>query len=246
VTIVPAIDLRGGRCVRLLYGDPERETRYDGDPVERARAFVAAGARRLHVVDLDGAFGTGENLGALRRICAAASVPVQTGGGIRTAADARARFDAGASFVVLGTLLVEAPEVGRAIVDAFGDRAIAGVDARGAEVAIGGWKRAAPLARDAFVTELAAWGFERIVYTEIARDGAGTGYDVGALAHVARLAGLKVTASGGARTIDDLLALARGTPANVDSAIVGRALYEGTLDLAAAIVALSDARLPSA
>jgi phosphoribosylformimino-5-aminoimidazole carboxamide ribotide isomerase len=241
VTIVPAIDLRGGRCVRLLYGDPDRETRYDGDPSERAHAFVAAGARRLHVVDLDGAFGTGENLDALRRVCASAGVPVQTGGGIRTLDDARARFAAGASYVVLGTLLVEMPDVAKSIVAVFGDRVIAGVDARGDAVAIAGWQRAAPLGRDAFVRELAAWGFTRIVYTEIARDGAGTGYDVAALAHVASLAPLRITASGGARTIDDLLALAAGTPDTVDSAIVGRALYEGTLDLAAAIAALGDA-----
>jgi phosphoribosylformimino-5-aminoimidazole carboxamide ribotide isomerase len=241
VTIVPAIDLRGGRCVRLLHGDPDRETRYDGDPSERAHAFVAAGARRLHVVDLDGAFGTGENLDALRRVCGSAGVPVQTGGGIRTLDDARARFDAGASYVVLGTLLVEMPHVAKSIVGVFGDRVIASVDARGDEVAIGGWQRAAPLGRDAFVRELAAWGFRRIVYTEIARDGAGTGYDVAALAHVASLAPLRITASGGARTIDDLFALAAGTPDSVDSAIVGRALYEGTLDLAAAIAALGDA-----
>lgn len=238
MTIVPAIDVRGGRCVRLLHGDPDRETRYDGDPTERARGFVAAGARRIHVVDLDGAFGTGENLDALRRVCASAGVPVQTGGGIRTLADARVRFDAGASYVVLGTLLVELPHVAKSIVETFGDRAIAGVDARGNEVAIGGWQRAATLGRDAFVRELAAWGFTRIVYTEIARDGAGTGYDVAALAHVASLAPLRITASGGARTLDDLLALAAGTPATVDSAIVGRALYEGTLDLAEAIAAL--------
>ncbi len=243
MTIVPAIDLRGGRCVRLLYGDPARETRYDGDPVERARSFVAAGARRLHVVDLDGAFGTGENLAALHAICSGAGVPVQTGGGIRTLDDARARFDAGAAFVVLGTVLVEKPHVARTIVERFGDRIVAGVDARGAEVAIRGWQQAAPLGRDAFVRELAAIGFKRIVFTEIARDGAGTGYDVAALAHVAALAPLRVTASGGARTLDDLRALAAGTPDNVDSAIVGRALYEGTLDLEEAIAAFPAARV---
>jgi phosphoribosylformimino-5-aminoimidazole carboxamide ribotide isomerase len=240
-TVVPAIDLRGGRCVRLLYGDPARETRYDGDPVERARGFVAAGARRLHVIDLDGAFGTGENLAALRAICAAVDVPVQTGGGIRSAADADARFAAGAEFVVLGTMLAEAPDEARALVQSAGPRAIAGIDARGDEVAIRGWQRAAALGRDDFVRELAAWGFERIVYTEIARDGAGTGYDVAALAHVARLTPLRVTASGGAKTIADLQALVRSTPAGVDSAIVGRALYEGTLDLAAALSAVASA-----
>ncbi|MBD5604672.1 MAG: 1-(5-phosphoribosyl)-5-[(5-phosphoribosylamino)methylideneamino] imidazole-4-carboxamide isomerase [Candidatus Eremiobacteraeota bacterium] len=232
---MPAIDLRAGRCVRLLYGDPSRETRYDGDPVERARAFVAAGARRIHVVDLDGALGTGENSDALRAICAAIDVPVQTGGGIRSDADVRERLACGASFVVLGTLLVEAPDEARRIVASLGARAIAGVDARGDEVAVRGWQRAAPLARDELVRRIIAWGFERIVYTEIGRDGAGTGYDVAALAHVASLGDVRVTASGGARTLDDLRALAGAVPPNVDHAIVGRALYEGTLDLAAAI-----------
>jgi phosphoribosylformimino-5-aminoimidazole carboxamide ribotide isomerase len=241
VTVVPAIDLRGGRCVRLLYGDPARETRYDGDPVERAREFAAAGAQRLHVVDLDGAFGTGENLAALGAICRGVDVPVQTGGGIRSGADARARFAAGASFIVLGTMLVETPGEARSLVEELGSRAIAGVDARGSEVAIRGWRQSAPLGRDAFVRELASWGFERIIYTEIARDGAGTGYDVAALAHVAGLAPLRITASGGAKTVADLEALTLGTPAAVDAAIVGRALYEGTLDLAAALSAVASA-----
>jgi phosphoribosylformimino-5-aminoimidazole carboxamide ribotide isomerase len=235
VLIVPAIDLRGGRCVRLVHGDPARETRYDDDPVERARSFVRAGARRLHVVDLDGAFGTGENLAAFRAICSAAGVPVQTGGGIRSLADARERFDAGASYVVLGTLLAEQTHIAREIVDVYGDRIIAGIDARGDEVKVRGWQAAAPMPRDAFVREMHAWGIPRIIYTEIARDGAGEGYDIEALAHVAALAPLRITASGGAKTLDDLRALSRGTPANVDSAIVGRALYEGSIDLAEAI-----------
>lgn len=233
--IVPAIDLRGGRCVRLVHGDPQQETQYDGDPVERVREFVRAGARRIHVIDLDGAFGTGENLAAFRAVCAAAGVPVQTGGGIRTFEDACERFDAGASFVVLGTLLAEQTHVARAIVDVYGDRIIAGIDTRGDEVMIHGWQSAASLPRDEFVREIHAWGIPRIVHTEIARDGTGEGYDIAALAHIAALAPLRVTASGGAKTLDDLRALVAGTPPNVDSAIVGRALYEGTIDLAEAI-----------
>lgn len=239
MTILPAIDLRGGRCVRLLYGDPARETRYDGDPVERARDFERAGATRLHVVDLDGAFGTGENLAALAAICRAVDVPVQTGGGMRTAADVRLRLGSGAAFAILGTMLVESPDVAREVLAEVGTRVIAGVDARGPAVAVRGWQNEAPLQRDAFVRDLARLGFERIVFTEIARDGAGTGYDVAALAAVAALAPLRITASGGARTTDDLLALVAGTPPNVDQAIVGRALYEGTLDVRDAIAALA-------
>jgi len=238
MTIVPSIDLRGGRCVRLLQGDPARETRYEGDPVERALAFAAAGATRLHVVDLDGALGTGENVAALRAICAAVDVPVQTGGGVRRLEDARLRVECGAAYVVLGTVLVEAPDHARRIVAALGARAIAAIDARGSEVAVRGWQHRSPLERDELVRDALAWGVERIVFTEIARDGTGTGYDLAALAHVASLGDIRVTASGGAKTIDDLQALARAVPANVDQAIVGRALYEGTIDLAAAIAAL--------
>jgi phosphoribosylformimino-5-aminoimidazole carboxamide ribotide isomerase len=237
--LLPAIDLRAGKCVRLERGDPARETRYDDDPVARARAFVAAGARALHVVDLDGAFGSGENAVALRAICAAVDVPVQTGGGVRTPADVQARIDAGAASVVLGTILIEDPAAARAIVAAFGERIVAGIDARGDRVATRGWLQDAGTSRDDLVRDVAAWGVGRIVYTEIARDGMGSGYDVAALAHVAALAPVSITASGGAKTLDDLIALREGTPENVDAAIIGRALYEGTLDLREALRTLT-------
>lgn len=239
LTIVPAIDLRGGRCVRLERGDPNRERSYGDDPVARARAFIEAGAQRLHVVDLDGAFGTGENLDALRAICAAVDVPVQTGGGIRRAEDVQTKIDAGASAVIVGTLLVEAPDVVRELVAAYPGRIIAGIDARGDRVATRGWLADAERSRDELVREVAAWGIDRVIYTEIARDGMGSGYDLDALAHVAGLSPMHVTASGGAKSLDDLRALADRTPVNVDHAIVGRALYEGTLDLRAALAELA-------
>ncbi len=239
LTLLPAIDLRGGYAVRLERGDPTRETRYDADPVARARAFVADGATALHVVDLDGAFGTGENQAALRAICAAVDVPVQTGGGVRSRADVVARLDAGAHAIVIGTLLVERPDDVRLLVDVYGDRIVAGIDARGDRVATRGWLAETAVSRDDLVRRVAGWGVGRIVYTEIGRDGMGSGYDVDALAHVAAVADVHITASGGARTIDDLIALRDGTPANVSAAIVGRALYEGTLDLRAALERLA-------
>jgi phosphoribosylformimino-5-aminoimidazole carboxamide ribotide isomerase len=238
LAILPAIDLRAGRCVRLERGDPQRETRYDDDPVARARSFVADGAERLHVVDLDGAFGTGENQAALRAICASVEVPVQTGGGIRTADDVRLRLNAGASAVVIGTLLVDAPDAARAIISEFGSAVVAGIDARGERVATRGWLTDTPVARDELVRTVVGWGVERIVYTEIARDGMGAGYDIAALAHLAGLTAARVTASGGAHTLDDLRALRDGTPPNVDAAIVGRALYEGSITLPEALAAL--------
>ncbi len=237
--VVPAIDLRGGRCVRLQRGDPSRETRYDDDPIARARAFVDAGAQRIHVVDLDGAFGSGENLDAIARIVAAVGVPVQTGGGIRTDDDIRQRFSRGVEDIILGTLLVEAPEIAKGIVSEHAPHVIAGIDARGARVAVRGWTdESAAVDRDTLVRDVVSWGATRIVYTEIARDGMGSGYDIDALVHVAGLAPVNVTASGGAKTIADLRALRERAPANVDHAIVGRALYEGTIDLAEAIAAV--------
>ncbi|HVS46655.1 MAG TPA: 1-(5-phosphoribosyl)-5-[(5-phosphoribosylamino)methylideneamino]imidazole-4-carboxamide isomerase [Verrucomicrobiae bacterium] len=237
--VIPAIDLRGGKCVRMKQGDPTQETSYDNDPVERAKAFVAAGAQRLHVIDLDGAFGSGENDAAIGRICRAVDVPVQTGGGIRTAEQAQLRIDEGAAFVIVGTLLVEDERGARNIIGRLGDRVIAGIDARGSEVATRGWQERTPVNRDALIKRVAQWGATRVIFTEIARDGMGEGYDLDALCAVAAAAEIKVTASGGARNIDDLRELKAGVPPAVDSCIVGSALYQGTLDLAAAIAAVA-------
>lgn len=236
--VIPAIDLRNGKCVRMHQGDPTKETAYDVDPVERAKAFVAAGARRLHVIDLDGAFGSGENQTAIAAICKAVDVPVQTGGGIRTLANARACLDAGAAAVILGTILVEDERVAHNIIAMLGERVIAGIDARGSEVAVRGWLERTPVDRDALVKRVVAWGVTRVIHTEIGRDGTGEGYDIAALTAVANAADVKVTASGGARTIEHLRALKAQAPAGVDQAIVGKALYDGTIDLAEAIAAV--------
>lgn len=237
--VIPAIDLRGGKCVRMQQGDPTREKTYDTDPVERAKTFVAAGAKQLHVIDLDGAFGSGENDEAIARICRAVDVPVQTGGGIRTLKQAQARLDAGASYVILGTVLVEEERISRNIIHELGDRVFAGIDARGSTVAVRGWQEGAQVDRDALVHRVAQWGVGRVVFTEIARDGTGQGYDIEALRTVAGLADIRVTASGGAHAVQDLRALREQVPANVDACVIGRALYEGTLDLGEAIAALA-------
>lgn len=237
--VIPAIDLRGGRCVRMQQGDPTTESTYDGDPVERAKAFVDAGAQRLHVIDLDGAFGSGENLAAVAAICGAVDVPVQTGGGLRNVTQAEAAFAAGAAEIILGTLLVEDERVARNIVGRFAGKVIAGVDARGNQVAIHGWQERTPVDRDALVRRIAQWGIGRVIFTEIRRDGMGEGYDIDALNAVASAADVSVTASGGARNIDDLQTLKGSVPARVDSCIVGSALYKGTIDLKEAIAAVA-------
>lgn len=237
--VIPAIDVRGGKTVRMQQGDPTRETTYDGDPVERAKSFVAAGAKQLHVIDLDGAFGSGENDEAIARICRAVDVPVETGGGIRTLKHAQARLNAGASYVILGTVLVEDERTARNIIHELGDRVFAGIDARDGVVAVRGWQEGTQVDGDALVQRVAQWGIGRVVFTEISRDGTGRGFDVDALRRVASLAEIRVTASGGASTVEDLRTLRDAAPANVDACVIGRALYEGTLDLTEAIRALN-------
>jgi phosphoribosylformimino-5-aminoimidazole carboxamide ribotide isomerase len=237
--VVPAIDLRGGKCVRMKQGDPTTETVYDGDPVERARDFVAQGSRRLHVIDLDGAFGSGENLAAVERICKAVDVPVQTGGGLRAVKHAESAFAAGAAEIILSTLMVEDERLARHIISRFPGKVIAGIDVRGTQVATHGWQERTPVDRDALVRRVAQWGVARIIFTEIRRDGMGEGYDIDALCTVADAAPVKVTANGGARNIDDLKLLKSAVPPAIDSCIVGSALYNGTINLADAIAAVA-------
>jgi len=239
--LIPAIDLRHGKCVRLRHGDPAQQTGYDGDPVERAKDFAGAGAQRLHVVDLDGAFGQGENHAAIARICTAVDIPVQTGGGIRSLADAKTRLDAGAAYVIIGTLLIESQPAAQQIANTLGERVIAGIDALGNDVAVRGWLKKSSMGRDDLIRKVAQWGISRIIFTEIARDGTGEGYDLAALRSVADIAAtgnIRITASGGAHSLTDIQRL-QELPSNVDSCIVGRAIYEGTLNLAEAIAAVA-------
>jgi phosphoribosylformimino-5-aminoimidazole carboxamide ribotide isomerase len=238
--VIAAIDLKGGAVVRMERGDLSTATVYDRDPVARAKAFVAAGARRLHVIDLDGALGSGENLLAIERICEEVRVPVQTGGGIRSPETAQARIDVGATEVIIGTLLVEDERIARNIIWKLGRQVIAGIDVRGDRVATHGWSEGTPVARDALAQRVAQWGVQRVIFTEILRDGMGLGYDIDSLQALAQAApSLKITASGGARSLDDLIELRQKVPESVDSCIVGSALYKGTIDLAKAIEALA-------
>jgi phosphoribosylformimino-5-aminoimidazole carboxamide ribotide isomerase len=235
--VIPVLDLRGGKCVRMEQGDLSTSTVYADDPVAQAREFVAAGAQRLHVIDLDAAFGVGDNLDVVRAICRAVDVPVQAGGGIRTSDHAQKRIDAGATEIILGTMLVEDERLARAVIGRLGERVIAGIDARGTHVATHGWQESAPVDRDALVRRVAMWGVKRVIFTEIRRDGMGEGYDIEALTAVASAADVRITASGGARTIDDIKQLKAQAPSAVDSCIVGSAIYKGTINLGEAISA---------
>ena len=148
----------------MRQGDPSTTAAYDDDPVERAMDFVGDGAQRLHVIDLDGAFGSGENLAAVQAICAAVDVPVQTGGGLRNLKHAETAFAAGVSEIILGTLLVEDERLARHIAGRFPGKVIAGIDARGSQVATHGWQERTPVDRDALVRRVAQWGIGRVIF----------------------------------------------------------------------------------
>lgn len=236
--LFPAIDLKEGRAVRLLRGDMAQATVFNEDPADQARAFAAAGARWLHLVDLDGAFaGAPRNAPAVEAILAAVDVPVQLGGGIRDLAGVERWLGRGVARVILGTAAVEDPGLVRRAARAFPGQVALGIDARGGRVATRGW------ASDtgANLTDLARSyedaGVAALIYTDIARDGAMEGPNVVATAALARAVAIPVIASGGVSSLEDLLALRDA--GGIAGAIVGRALYDGAVDLSAAEAALA-------
>jgi phosphoribosylformimino-5-aminoimidazole carboxamide ribotide isomerase len=246
--LYPAIDLRGGRCVRLMQGDYDRETHYGDDPVAQAVAFAGAGAAWIHVVDLDAArTGDPVNRPVIAAICAAVGVPVQSGGGVRDAAAAGALADAGVARVVIGTAALEQPDL---VADVASRQPVAvGLDARGRDVAVRGWEVASGQDLLDVARRFADAGVAAFVVTEIARDGTLEGPSLGQLADVLGAVDADVIASGGVGTVDHLRQLADlqvpgvdGTPRRLSGAILGRALYEGTVDLADAIRNLAEIR----
>jgi len=234
--LVPAIDLQAGRCVRLLRGDFAQATSYGDNPLGQALAWQAAGAPRLHLVDLDGArSGTPVHLEVIRDIARHLDIPIQVGGGLRTTESVERVLRAGAERAILGTALLESPATVRACLRRFKARLIAGIDARDGRVAVRGWLRDTQASALGLAQRLAALGFERVITTDIARDGALAGPNLESLAAMVRESGMQVIASGGVRSVADLLAV-RATGA--EGAVVGRALYTGDLDLREALAAL--------
>ena len=234
--VIPAIDLRGGRCVRLHQGDFDRETVFSDDPVSLALQWQEQGGRRLHVVDLDGA-ATGEptHLEAISSIVAALDIPVQVGGGIRSAATARAWLDAGVARVVIGTAAVRDPEMVRAVCRVHGsDQVVVSIDARGGMVALQGWTEASEVSVLDLAQRMSALGVVRLLYTDIDRDGMLTGPDVDTNARLVRDTGMAVLASGGVASVEDVRRL---VPTGAEGVIVGRALYTGAVTLPEAVSA---------
>ncbi len=235
--IIPAIDLRGGRCVRLTQGKVTAETIYSDNPVNVAKRWVEEGAEMLHIVNLDGAMNQKDvqNLKALERIIYDTSIPVQFGGGVRTRDDVRRLDDLGVTRIVIGTTAIENPVLLEHIIGEFGTTVVVGIDARDGRVALRGWEKLSSILAVDFAQRVAEMGVDRIVYTDIARDGMLSGINIDATQEIAELSGLKVTASGGVASLDDIHAVRRLQPSGVDSLIVGKALYEGAFSLGEAL-----------
>lgn len=230
--IIPAIDLKDGRCVRLRQGERNSASYYGDDPVLTAQGFAAAGATTIHVVDLDGAFsGNSTNRLVVKQIVKKSGVAVQVGGGVRTEQDVEELIDSGVLRVILGTLAAESTDKVSGLVERFGSKICVGIDARDGIVMKHGWESNTNLSALEFALEIAKCGVERIIYTDIKRDGMLSGPNIEQTVALARATGLRVTASGGVSSLADLAMLRDANELLVDSVIVGKALYENRFTL---------------
>jgi phosphoribosylformimino-5-aminoimidazole carboxamide ribotide isomerase len=232
--VIPAIDLKDGECVRLVQGRAEQLSVVADDPVETALRWQEAGARLLHVIDLDGAFeGKPRNLAVVAEIVRALSIPVQMGGGMRSLDGLRAVLEVGVQRVILGTVAVEKPSLVRQAVELFGERIVVGIDAQDGQVAVRGWVEGTQLDAVELAKQVRDDGVMEVIFTDIARDGTLLGPNLESLARMAAVPGLSVIAAGGVASLNDLLAIK--TIEGVKGAIVGKALYSGHIDLSEAI-----------
>lgn len=237
--LFPAIDLKDGKCVRLLRGAMDSATVFNDDPSAQAKAFEALGFRWLHIVDLDGAVqGRAANSEAVAAILKSVALPVQLGGGIRDRAAIERWLEAGVRRVILGTVAVRNPALVREAARAHPGRIVVGIDARAGRVAIEGWAEATEIAARDLARQMQDAGAAAIIYTDIARDGTGLGLNVDETAAIADAVSIPVIASGGIGSLDDLKALAERAHPNIAGAICGRALYDGRLDARAALIML--------
>lgn len=234
--VIPAVDVLEGQAVRLLRGDYGRVTETRGDPVELVRAWAAAGASLIHVVDLDGArSGHRANAAVVERLCRGVAVPVEVGGGLRSMEAIGAALDGGAARAILGTAALKDRHLLQTAVETWGERIVVGIDARDGKVATEGWREGSETAATALAQEVSALGVREIIYTDIARDGTLEGPNLAALQEMVAT-GIPIIASGGVGTLDDLRRL---RDSGAVGAIVGRALYTGAIDLREAIADIS-------
>ena len=236
--ILPAIDLRGGNCVRLVKGDFKQETIYSEHPEEIALRLEGEGAEFLHVVDLDGALaGEPQNMDAIKQILQAVTRPVEVGGGIRSMESIDRLLSIGVSRVILGSVAVHKEELVQEACSAYGNRIVVGIDAKKGIVATDGWEKSGGISAVELAKKLGAFGLETIIYTDISRDGTLSGVNVTETAHLARASGIKVIASGGVKSISDIEELKKRECDGIIGVIVGKSIYEGTLSLTEAIAA---------
>ncbi|HKC63032.1 MAG TPA: 1-(5-phosphoribosyl)-5-[(5-phosphoribosylamino)methylideneamino]imidazole-4-carboxamide isomerase [Pyrinomonadaceae bacterium] len=235
--IIPAIDLKSGQCVRLAQGRKCDVKVYDGDPVEIALRFEAEGARFLHVVDLDGAFDESDspNRRVVRQIVSAVKIAVEFGGGLRSVSDVRRMIESNVERVVIGTLAVESPYELAQLLELYGSRIAVGIDARDGEVVTRGWEKRGRISAVELARRVARVGVERIIYTDVGRDGMLQGVNIEQTCLIARESGLKVTASGGVSSLEDIGRVSEASACGIDSLIVGKALYERRFSLKEAL-----------
>ncbi len=233
--LIPAIDLKGGKCVRLRQGRPDDVTVFSDDPVGVAARWVGEGARRLHIVDLDGAFaGKPKNADVIRAIAEAhPDVPIQVGGGIRDEDTIQAYLDAGVEYVIIGTKAVTAPHFVADVCTEFPRHIIVGLDARDGRLALDGWSKLSNHDAIDLALQFEQDGIEAVVYTDISRDGMMSGINVAATVKLAQAVNVPVVAAGGITTMEDVQALCDVAEEGIMGASTGRAIYEGTLDFAA-------------
>ncbi len=235
--VIPAIDLRGGSCVRLVHGDPSKETVYSSDPVEMARKWVSEGAKRLHLVDLDAALGTGSNLDAVYRIKKTVGCEVEFGGGLRSLDFLKQVMDKGVDRAIIGTALFSDSAWVSEGMTLFGARLMAGVDARDGEVKLKGWKAGSGIKLPEALATVKSMGFREIIFTDISKDGTLTGPNIEATRSVMKMTGLAVYASGGMSSLKDISALKVLEKEGLAGCILGKALYDGRMTLKDALAA---------
>lgn len=239
--VIPAIDLRDGRCVRLVQGEKNSETVYSDEPLEMALRWEALGAPLLHVVDLDGAFkGTPQNLEIIAEIVKAIKIPIQVGGGIRTFEAVKNILDLGVDRVILGTAAILNPELVSQCTEAYGERILVGIDGRDGLVAIEGWEATVEMTIDKFAHIVAQLGVKEVIFTDTRRDGTLKGPNLEATKQLAQSSGLKVIASGGVSSLEDLKALKGLKEFGVQGVIMGKALYSGSICLKEALAVMED------
>lgn len=230
-TIYPAIDLRNGKVVRLKEGDPNRMTSYSHDPTRTAKQWLNAGATWLHVVNLEGAFGESDSANQIAvKSILKLGARVQFGGGLRSMNMIEKIFEMGVSRAVLGTIAIEEPQIVKDAIEKFGAEKIAiGIDARDGFVSVRGWKDDSKILATDLALQMRTFGLDTVIFTDIRRDGLGSGLNIESTRELADVSGLDVIASGGVHTINDVIA---ARDANLSGVIIGRALYEGTIELA--------------